>query len=720
MVKSRFSTNALTKKYSKWGVDSFRTGYKSSASKYSNSSFWMDDDFLDTTQERGSSVDYVKLAGYKRAIGNFVRIVTGKDDIKVNYSSGNDSYTDGTTVVISSKLDEKEFDSTVGLALHEGSHIKLTDFNILKNQLDSNSPEMEALKQWHRDTFSEDVVTYQIAAKVKDLVNIIEDRRIDRYVYTSAPGYQGYYKALYAKYFNAKEIDQALAQGLKSESTWDDYIFHVCNFVNPKRTLDALPALRSVWEKIDIANIARLKSTTEVYNLSEEVYKMIMLAIGGAEEDAKKAQDKKKGDDGEGEDGEGMPGGGTGDKSEPNLDGGLPGDGAGEADDDNKAPLTPKEQAAADKFKKALEKAIQAQKDFINGNITKKKMSAKDAAKINAASESSMTYESVGGDVPNGTGGVLEGKKTNCMVVKGFSQKLIDANMLDRHINDRGYRSYKKEDAVWIQEGVQLGTMLGKRLKTRDEERSLKTTRMETGRMDRRLIAELGFGNDRVFTQTAYNTVTPSLIHISLDASGSMGGKKWKSAIKTATAIAKACSMVQSMQCIISIRGCYEGTQNKCYEGAGYNAGSPLMWQLYDSRTDNFNIITNKFHLLDCNASTPEGLCFEAIMKDVIKTANGKDMYFINVSDGEPGYMNQDINYGNEYAVEHTRAQVNKMRANGIKVLSYFVSEGGSEWGRGRSKKAFERMYGPGSEFIDCNNLIKLSRSINKLFERSV
>ena len=145
MAKSRFSTNALTKKYSRWGVDSFRTGYKSSQSKYSNSSFWMDDDFLDTAQERGRAVDYVKLAGYKRAIGNFVRIVTGKDDIKVNYSSGNDSYTDGTTVVISRKLDEKEFDSTVGLALHEGSHIKLTDFNILKNQLNSNSPEMSAL-----------------------------------------------------------------------------------------------------------------------------------------------------------------------------------------------------------------------------------------------------------------------------------------------------------------------------------------------------------------------------------------------------------------------------------------------------------------------------------------------------------------------------------------------------------------------------------------------
>jgi hypothetical protein len=60
------------------------------------------------------------------------------------------------------------------------------------------------------------------------------------------------------------------------------------------------------------------------------------------------------------------------------------------------------------------------------------------------------------------------------------------------------------------------------------------------------------------------------------------------------------------------------------------------------------------------------------------------------------------------------------MRANGIKILSYFVSEGGSDWGQGRAQKAFKRMYGTGSEFIDCNNLNELSRSINKLFERSV
>jgi hypothetical protein len=189
-----------------------------------------------------------------------------------------------------------------------------------------------------------------------------------------------------------------------------------------------------------------------------------------------------------------------------------------------------------------------------------------------------------------------------------------------------------------------------------------------------------------------------------------MGGKKWYSALKTSLAIAKAASMTQSLHCIISLRG--------CFNGSGYGSEAPLMWEVYDSRKDKLNAIKNKFYSLGCNASTPEGLCFEAVMNDVIKSAQGKDMYFINISDGEPGYSDQNMSYGGEYAVEHTRIQVDKMRRNGINVLSYFVSEGGSEWGMARSRQSFERMYGKEAAFIDVNNLNELSRSLNRLFER--
>jgi len=45
------------------------------------------------------------------------------------------------------------------------------------------------------------------------------------------------------------------------------------------------------------------------------------------------------------------------------------------------------------------------------------------------------------------------------------------------------------------------------------------------------------------------------MIHISLDASGSMGGDKWEAALKTATALARACSMIENLRCVIDVRG---------------------------------------------------------------------------------------------------------------------------------------------------------------------
>ena len=721
-MTNKFSTKTLNKKDSKWTTPAYySTGYKSTHKSYGNSSFWMNEDFLDSDiRASANSLDYVKLAGYKRAIGNFVRIVTGKDDFPVMYSSGKDSYTNGSQVVISSKLGENEFDSTVGLALHEGSHIALTDFKAMKTFLSPNSEFFQTIVEWHKNIFNEDVTNqWAMASQVKDLINIIEDRRIDRFVYDSAPGYQGYYQALYEKYFNAKEIDQALLNGSKTELNWDSYLFHICNFSNPNRQLDALPGLRSIWNKISIPTISRLKSTSEVAVIAAEVYKMIWSELGPQQAPEQEDQDSKgaPGEEGDneietseeqnGEEGSGI---------DPNLD--MQGDSSSSSEGNNSeqegegngtgTPQTPKER----KEKQALEKAIQKQKDFLDGNIKKKKLSKSDAQKINAAAESNMSYQTVGGDIPNDTeSAMIKQSKTQCMVVKGITDTLIESNLLGGHAWDPREQKeylikYGKKDP--IAEGIVLGTFLGKRLKTRDEDRSIKNTRMETGRIDRRMIAELGFGNDRVFAQTIHHTVTPSLIHISIDASGSMSGSKLEAAMKTSVAVAKAASMVASLDCIISVRGSY----------GSYGNQSPLMWVIYDSRKDKFNIIKDKMYAVHASGSTPEGLCYQAVMKDIIESANGKEAFFINICDGEPGYSDSNLSYGGEYAIQHTALQIKKMHQAGIKTLAYFVCEDINSSYIGRAKDNFRKMYGNNSEFIDTNNLTQLSNSLNKLFVR--
>jgi len=723
-MAKKFSTKALTKQVNKWTSGYYSSGYKSPyKSTYSNSSFWLDDDFLakddSLSIKEKATVNIVKLAAYKRAIGNFVRIVTNKDDIKVMYSSGNQSYTDGKQVVISAKLDEKEFDATVGLALHEGSHIALTDFTVTKTNLLTSSSFIERMKEWHTNYFPGQVCDgYDVAPKIKDLVNIIEDRRIDRFVYDSAPGYQGYYKALYDKYFNAKEIDEALLSGVKCERTWDDYIFHIVNFANPNRQLNTLPALQEIWDLINIRDISRLKSTSAVFEVAGEVFKAICNDIGGLDRiqgsgpgDGQPEEEDKTnpGDGGNGADineDENDEMGGAG--ADPNMD--MQGESTSEDGGDAQAQqgkVDPKQAKKA----KDLADAIQKQKDFLDGKIKKKSLSKSEANKVNAAAESNMTLESVGGDIPNDTSNRHNGNRTNCTVVKGINKNLIDSDLLGSQAQDP--EEYKANitngwGKDYVAEGIVLGTLLGKRLKTRDEDRTLKTTRMETGRIDRRLVAELGFGNDHVFTQTIHNTVTPSLIHISVDASGSMHGSKWEASMKTSIAIAKAASMISSMDVVISARGTM----------GNYGNQTPLMWVVYDSRKDKFEQFRHKAYAVCCSGSTPEGLCFQAVMKEVIASANGKEMYFINISDGEPGYSDQNIQYGGDYAIKHTKAQVDKMRKNGIKVLSYFVSD--SNYGLDRSRIRFQEMYGKNAEMIDINNLTQLSLSLNKLFVRNV
>ena len=91
--------------------------FRSGASKNkttSFSSFWDTsygnydvDEFLGNDTDRVKGKDVVALAGYKRAISNFVSIVTGKH-IPVVFNSKDESYTDGRKVVIGSNIDDKK------------------------------------------------------------------------------------------------------------------------------------------------------------------------------------------------------------------------------------------------------------------------------------------------------------------------------------------------------------------------------------------------------------------------------------------------------------------------------------------------------------------------------------------------------------------------------------------------------------------------------------
>ena len=707
------------------------------------SSFWLKDDLFDDVDDGLNVVEskhsnLMALASYKKSIGNFVNIVTN-DNIPVTFDvRGNDSYTDGNSVVISAKMDDKDFDSTVGLALHEGSHIKLTDFaslDLINNHIDLVVGKDYITHLMDKHSKDEWETKQYVKGIVKNLLNVIEDRRIDYYIYSTSPGYKGYYHAMYEKYFHSKIVDKGLQSSEYRDLDWDSYMFRIINITNEHRDLDALPKLREVWNLMNLKNIQRLKTTQDALDLAVEVFKLIENSLP-AEQKPIESPNEQNGGDGENDDdqSEGSGTGGGGDNSDTNgtdntegnggeakdgsngtddtkgdaegddvkkgSKGGYNPNGAGGSGNDSQitdTKVTEGNGSLSDRQKKQLDNAIEKQKKFQDGDIKKKKVSKGESKKLDTLVKSGIEEKLAGKDYQSGRYYRTD-KQTPVMVVRNYSKQLVDSDMISM-LSSYSWGVERNEGAV--QKGIVLGTVLGKKLKLRNEERSLVTPRMKNGKISGRLLHELGMGNTNVFDQTVINKHNPALVHISIDASSSMGGGKWSQTQTSAVAIAKAASMTSNLDVVISYRS-IQHDNNQC---------QPLMLIAYDSRKDKFSKVQQLFKYLNPCGTTPEGLCFETVLDDIIKTNKGVDSYFINFSDGWPGFSNRDIDYGGQAAVQHTANQVKKIQQAGVKVLSYFVYEG-YEGGI----DSFKAMYGKSATSVDCTNLMALTKTLNKLF----
>ena len=696
------------------------------------SSFWLDRSIWDDVDQEVTKVekksnDLMKLMSYKRSISNFVNIVTGQP-IPVTFNGrGEDSYTDGNQVVISAKMNDKEFDPVVGLALHEGSHVKLTNFTTLKELMDNNvfpSSMIDFFNSFKTDEGSEFNYTQewydnkdQIIHNLKQLLNYVEDRRIDNYIYKSAPGYRGYYEAMYNKYFHSNVVDKGLKSSEHRTETWSSYMFRLINITNKNRDLNALKGLRKIWNLLDLKNISRLRTTDDALELAGEIFMVIQNNVN---KDMDQMPEPQKGGDGQGQDDtDGKSDMSSDDKATadaPPMEGNGNGkgkDSKGDDGDDGNSTDDKGSQSTGlgnkngaggnfsplnDRQKKMLENAIKKQEKFLDGDIQKTTISKSDKKKLDTLDQADIETEVTGKGLEQGYyRNASQGVQT--YVIKNVTKNLIDSGIVP-HLGT--WRLDSNDTAV--RKGITLGTILGKKLKTRNEERINNTPRMKSGKLNGRMLHEIGFGNFQIFDQININTATPCLLHISIDASSSMGGDKWYNTQTAAVAIAKAASMTDNMNVVISYRGIYYNSGQGC---------QPLMMIAYDSRKDKFQKIQNLFKFISPSGTTPEGLCFEAILKELVKTKNGTDSYLINFSDGWPGFDNKEISYGGQYAVDHTAEQVKKVRQAGVGVLSYFISDGYY----GSSKTQFEKMYGKDSEFINVDNMTQLAKTLNKKFE---
>jgi len=703
----KFNPMALREKYS-----------VGSLNKTNNfSSFWLNDGWDNTgsvfdDEDVKPKTDLIALSSYRRAVGNFVGIVTGDPDIKVTFNSAGDSYTDGKKVTISSKLDDKLFDSTVGLALHEGSHIKLSDFDFLKN-LENNIPQelfvLGEKKGYYKN---------QVLGHVKNLLNYVEDRRIDNYIFTTSPGYKGYYHSMYDKYFYSKIIDKALGSTEYTDESYDSYEFRVINLANKNTNLKALNGLKDIWKSIDLKNISRLETTEDAFKVACDVYNIIMSNLPDGQSSTNEYGDKELSPQSEmGNGDEEVPGSKklSDEEFQEMLDNATEGQGSPESSSDSS------DEKGKDKGdmvelskhqKRQLENAIKKQSKFMDGKINKKKVTKKEQKDLETIESSGMSYI----DVAKNLTDRYYGKKTptKVIMVKQLTKSLVESDtigMLSKSKYSRYYYNDEPEEG-YVENGIRLGTILGKKLQVRGESRETKWSRLDSGRIDKRLVAELGFGNERVFQNTFVESYSDAFLHISIDASGSMGGDKWDNTMTSVVAICKAVSMIQNVDVVVSFRSTQSNGGKYGSRGRG-TKDYPIVLVAYDSRVDKFQKVKNLFPHINASGTTPEGLCFEAILSDIVPTSVDRDSYFLNFSDGMPMFGNDDIDYHHDTAIDHTKKMVDEIRGMGVNVLSYFI---GDSYDRRSSTDTFKRMYGNDAEFIDVTSVMSVSKTMNKKF----
>jgi hypothetical protein len=682
--------------------------WKSRSSGYSASNYWLKDSIFekkqsyffdeDETVEKASKYDHMQLAQYQRAIANFVRILTGRGDIQVKYNSGGQSYTDGKTITLSPNIKEKEFDTAVGLALHEASHILYTDF-------DRTNQYIEDTVRNTGSRYSDEVDQRKI------LLNLVEDLYIDAMTYRSAPGYRGYYSSLYQKYFGDKKIVEGLWSKDYAEPTWNNYLFHLINIRNPERNLQALPGLETMFKMLDLPNVLRMSTFEDRIYLSKYLFDTISKYVDATKEYQQQLQEQlgQGGDGAEKTLNELLEQMADQQESDDEQEGNGGGSGAGKFTASNGVNIGEEMEGTnaidldklSDKAKEQLRKLIEGQKEFIKGQPKKGKLSKADQQKVDAWAEVDMEKKTVGANSE------FSKKGLPLYIINDVTNSFID-NLG----NTYGLRSYVGTYSQnRINDAINRGKLLAKKLQLRNEERSLKTSRLDSGKIDKRLLHEIGFDNFDIFSKVNINAYKPSYIHISIDQSGSMQGSKFDSAMEFAAMFATASKYIKNIHLVISLRSTFDGS-GKSGWSRWATQNVPYLMYIFDSKKHNIQHVRSLFPKVTANNLTPEGLCFDGIMKDTIQKSANTEAYFINICDGEP-YMNYSsgngsFEYGGAKAQAHSKKQMQRMEQNGVKFITYFI-------GSRHDFDAVEKCYGKNAVLLQrADEIGVITKTMNK------
>ena len=486
---------------------------------------------------------------------------------------------------------------------------------------------------------------------IEMLLNFIEDRRIDNLVYHNAPGYQDYYRSMYERYYYSKIVNRGLKGKEYRSETWESYMFRIINMFNKNADSTALKILPTIYKAIDLKNIGRLMCTKHSLELAITIYQLLAMHFMLFDKKDFKHQHQKNRKNG---------------KDKPNY---YP-------------------------SKEEIKKAFAKQEQFLKGQSHKTSLTKKETKQVEAIGKSNIQIKDIK---------VLD---TTCPVhvIEGITPAIIESNLYDTfYINDLKHRPE-------VENGINIGKKLLRKLRVRNEQITLASKRLKSGKIDPRRIYAANFEED-LFYKIDRANYKPISLHVTIDGSGSMDGTKWQQVLTNTIALGYVALKMDNIDLTISIR-----TSGKNPNLSSQTAQIPLLILAFDSKKYTLRDL-KRLAYYKANGLTPEGMCLNALNEFIPNSSYYLDSYLINMSDGYPTFeMGRDLYYRGEEAILDTAKAVKNIKKKGVKILSYFIDSSTTKVKEKELNENFQIMYGKEASFIDPKNVNEVTKTLNSLF----
>jgi len=483
------------------------------------------------------------------------------------------------------------------------------------------------------------------------LLNFIEDRRIDNLVYHNAPGYQDYYRAMYERYYYSKTVDQGLKGKEYREENWESYMFRIINMFNKNADTTALKMLPQVYKAVDLENIGRLTSTKHSLELAITIYQFINMHFILNSKDKHQAQENRKGAKSNGP------------------------------------------------SKEEIKKAFSKQEEFLKGNVHKSKVNKKEKQQIEAISKSKVDVKNVKATDNKG----IEHTNIPVHVIDGITPSIIESNL---------YEVFGRVNLMnkQIDEGINKGKKLLRKLRIRNEQITLASKRLKSGKIDPRRIYAASFEDD-LFYKIDRSNYKPISLHVTIDGSGSMEGTKWWQTLINTIALGYISLHMNNIDLTISIR-----TTGRDLTKSSMTAQVPLLILAFNSKKHTLRDLKRLGHY-KTKGLTPEGMCLNALNEYIPNSSYYLDSYLINMSDGYPTFERYGkFEYKGEEAILDTAKAVKNIKKKGVNILSYFIQSSTTKTKESELMENFQIMYGKEASFIDPKNMHEVTKTLNNLF----